>query len=67
MYQKFEQMRQERGLSVYAVAKHCGIPQSTLYAWRERCKSGKHASLSAAYVVQIARCLGVDVAWLVGE
>lgn len=65
MYQKFEQMRQERGLSMYEVAKRCGIPQSTLYDWRARCLSGKDASLSATYVVQIARCLGVDVAWLV--
>lgn len=65
MYQKFEQMRLERGLTVYEIAKRCGIPQSTLYDWRARCQSGKHASLSAAYVVQIARCLGVDVAWLI--
>ena len=65
MYQKFEQMRQERGLSIYEVAKRCGIPQSTLYDWRARCLSGKDATLSAPYVVQIARCLGVDVAWLI--
>lgn len=65
MYQKFDRMRQERGLTMYEVAKRCGIPQSTLYDWRARCLSGKDAKLSANYVVQIARLLGVDVAWLI--
>ena len=65
MYQKFEQMRRERGFSVYAVAKGCGIPLSTIYEWRARCESGKDAKLSATHAVKIARFLGVDVAWLI--
>jgi predicted transcriptional regulator len=65
MYQKFEQMRQQRGLTIYAVAKKSGIPQSTMYEWLKRCKTDPDAHLSAQHAASVARVLGVDVAWLI--
>lgn len=65
MYKKFEEMRQLRGLSVYAIAKSCGIPLSTLYEWRTRCQTDPDAKLSATNAARVAKCLDVDVSWLI--
>lgn len=62
MYEIFEQLLQEKGLTPYEVSKLSGVSQATLSDW----KLGKSSPRNKT-IKKIADCLGVSVAYLKGE
>ena len=62
MYERFEQLIQELGLSSYRVAKMTGIDTAVLSNW----KRGK-TTPNAENMAKIARALDVSVEYLLGQ
>lgn len=62
MYERFEQLLRERGVSAYRVAKDTGISHSMFSEW----KSGKY-SPKLARLKKIADYFEVSVEWLLGN
>ena len=60
MYEHFDRIRQEKGLSVYEVSRRSGIAQSTLSMW----KNGKTKVLGAENMQKLADVLEVPVEYL---
>lgn len=56
MYRKYAQIRDEKGLTDYRVAKSTGIPASTLSEW----KNGRYTP-KVDKIAKIAAFLGVDI------
>jgi len=67
MYKIYEQLRNERGLTDYKVAHAAGIPDSTLYDWKQRSKKNSSASMSLGAIVKIAAVLEVPIDTLVKD
>ena len=61
MYAKYAKIRDERGFSDLAVANGAGIPQSTLYDWKQRSAENEKASLSVAHLKRIADFLNCSI------
>lgn len=59
MYQIFDKLRKNKGVSVYRVAKETGISQSTFTAWKSGEYVPKHEKL-----VKLADYFGVSVDYL---
>lgn len=59
MYEVFEMLCEQRGVTVAEVSRGTGIAQSTLSNWKKR-----RNNLSAANVKKIADYFGVDVGFL---
>lgn len=66
MYSRYAQIRDERGFTDLAVAKGSGIPQSTLYDWRQRSAVDPDAETSLSNLKKIAAFLDVELSELVG-
>lgn len=62
MYEIFEKLIKERGLSLYRVSKDTGIPLSSLSDW----KKGRYKSPKAERLQVLADYLGVSVSALLG-
>lgn len=62
MYEIFEHLLQELGISVYKVSKDTGIAQSTLSSWKS--KNNKIGSDNAEI---LARYFGVSIDYLMGR
>jgi transcriptional regulator with XRE-family HTH domain len=62
MYEVFEQLMKDRGLTHYGVWKHTGVSQSSLSDWRRG--RGTPGALSLA---KIADFFGVTVDYLMGR
>ena len=61
MYKIYEQLRNERGLTDYKVAQETGIPQSSLYDWRQRSEKNPEAAMSFDAIAKIADLFGVPM------
>ncbi len=61
MYAKYAKIRDERGLSDLAVANGAGIPQSTIYDWKQRSTENSKAALSVAHLKRIADFLHISI------
>ena len=61
MYTRYAQLRDERGFTDNAVATKTGIPQSTIYDWKQRSANNADASLSADKLLLIARLFEVPL------
>ena len=62
MYERFNKVLQEKGLTAYKVAKDTGISRSTLAAWKKKEYTPKLDKLQ-----KLANYLGVSVYYLTGE
>lgn len=65
MYAKYAEIRDSKGLNDLKVARKTGVPQSTIYDWRQRSEKNPAAGISAAHLVRIAQALDVGVEDLV--
>ena len=62
MYEKFNKVLQEKGLTAYKVAKDTGVSRSTLAAWKKNEYTPKLDKLQ-----KLANYLGVSISYLTGE
>lgn len=62
MYEKFNKLLQEKGLTAYKVAKDTGVSRTTLAAWKKNEYTPKLDKLQ-----KLANYLGVSVSYLTGE
>ena len=62
MYEKFNKLLQEKGLTAYKVAKDTGVSRSTLAAWKKNEYTPKLDKLQ-----KLANYFGVSVSYLTGE
>lgn len=62
MYKAYAKLRDERGLTDYAVAKGAGISTATLTSWKQGVYQPKIDKLMA-----IAQFLGVDITYFLKE
>lgn len=62
MYERFNKVLQEKGLTAYKVAKDTGVSRSTLAAWKKKEYTPKLDKLQ-----KLANYLGVSVYYLTGE
>lgn len=67
MYKIYEQLRNERGLTDYAVAKETGIPVSSIYDWKQRSEKNSNATMSLGAITKIAAALNVPIESFVKE
>ena len=62
MYERFEQLLKEHGVSAYKVSKETGIPQPTLSGWKRTNRTPRIRTLKS-----IADYFGFSVEYLKGE
>lgn len=62
MYERFNKILQEKGLTAYKVAKDTGVSRSTLAAWKKQEYTPKLDKLQ-----KLANYLGVSIQYLTGE
>ena len=62
MYERFNNLLQEKGLTAYKVAKATGVSRSTLAAWKKKEYTPKMDKLQ-----KLANYLGVSLYYLTGE
>ena len=62
MYERFNKILQEKGLTAYKVAKDTGVSRSTLAAWKKKEYTPKLDKLQ-----KLANYLGVSISYLTGE
>ena len=67
MYSKYAELRDKAGLNDLQVAKKTGIPQSTIYDWKQRAAKDPLAGISAINLSKIAKVLKCNVSKLIGE
>lgn len=65
MYAKYAEVRDSKGMNDLAVARKTGVPQSTIYDWRQRSEKNPDAGISVAHLVRIAQALDVGIEELV--
>lgn len=54
MYSKIEKILEEKGISIYRLAKECHIPLSTLYSWKR-----KNFKLNGKNIIVVSAYLGI--------
>lgn len=67
MYQRYKQIRDRCGMTDNAVAVAAGIPQSSLYDWKQRSAKNPGASMSLTNMQKIANVFGVTLEELIGD
>lgn len=67
MYKIYEKLRNERGLTNYAVASKTGIPESSLYDWEQRSRKNPRAAMSFDAIAKIADLFDVSMDVFKGE
>lgn len=60
MYARYAKLRDEKGLTDYAVAKKTGISPSLISEWKQRSETNANASLTFESMMKIADLLGID-------
>ena len=65
MYAKYAAIRDRKGMNDLKVARKSGVPQSTIYDWRQRSEKNPNAGISGAALVKIADVLDVGVSELI--
>ena len=61
MYQKYSELRDARGLTDYQVAQQTGIPQSSIYDWKQRAEKNAGALISVSALSKIASLFDVSI------
>lgn len=61
MYKTYARLRDERGMTDYQVAQQTGIPQSSIYDWKQRSEHRQDAAISAVALAKIARLFDVSI------
>lgn len=61
MYTKYAKLRDERGYNDHSVSTATGIPQSTIYDWKQRTARDENAKLSIDNLVKIATLFEVPI------
>ena len=61
MYQTYARLRDERGLTDYQVAQKTGIPQSSIYDWKQRTEKSASAAISVNALAKIAALFEVPI------
>lgn len=61
MYKNYAKLRDKKGLTDYAVSLATGIPQSTIYDWKQRSQRDENAGISAKTLVKLAMFFGVGI------
>lgn len=64
MYSKYAVIRDQKGYNDLMVAKETGIPQSTIYDWKQRtekCTDEKKPALSVENLWKIAKLFDVSI------
>lgn len=67
MYSRYAELRDRAGLNDLQVAEKTGIPQSTIYDWKQRAAKNPNAEISASSLSKIAKVLKCSVARLIGD
>ena len=67
MYKVYSKLRDARGLTDYEVAIKTGIPQSSIYDWKQRSQKNEDASMSITSLQKIASLFEVSLLELVGK
>ncbi|MBR3236957.1 MAG: helix-turn-helix transcriptional regulator [Oscillospiraceae bacterium] len=67
MYKVYAKLRDARGLTDYEVATKTGIPQSSIYDWKQRSQKNEGASMSITSLQKIASLFEVSLLELVGK
>lgn len=67
MYKVYSKLRDARGLTDYEVAIKTGIPQSSIYDWKQRSQKNESASMSITSLQKIASLFEVSLLELVGK
>lgn len=67
MYTRYAEIRDKAGLNDRQVAERTGIPQSTIYDWKQRASKDANAGISAIYLAKIAKVIGCDISDLIDE
>lgn len=67
MYTRYAEIRDKAGLNDRQVAERTGIPQSTIYDWKQRAAKDVNAGISAIYLAKIAKVIGCDISDLIDE
>ena len=67
MYARYAELRDSLGLTDYEVALKTGIPQSTLYDWRQRAGKNPEAQISFSNIQKIAKLFEVSMDAFVGD
>lgn len=67
MYKVYSKLRDARGLTDYEVAIKTGIPQSSIYDWKQRSQKDENASMSIRSLQKIAALFEVSLLELVGK
>lgn len=62
MYERFEELCREKGISSYRVSKETGVAQSSLSNWKNGISTP-----GALSIAKIAAYFDVSAAWLMGE
>jgi len=61
VYQKYSELRDARGLTDYQVAQQTGIPQSSIYDWKQRAEKNADALISVSALAKIASLFDVSI------
>lgn len=61
MYQTYARLRDERDMTDYQVAQKTGIPQSSIYDWKQRAESNEKATISVTALAKIAALFNVSI------
>ena len=61
MYQKNSELRDARGMTDYQVAQQTGIPQSSIYDWKQRAEKNSDALISVSALAKIAALFDVTI------
>ena len=65
MYKKYADLRDELGYNDLRVAKETGIPQSTIYDWKQRFEKNEDARLSVDALAKVAKLLNKPIEYFI--
>ena len=66
MYQKYSELRDNRKMNDHSVSVATGIPQSTIYDWKQRSANDPKAKLSVDNLAKIAALFEVPIEVFLG-
>lgn len=66
LYRKYSELRDKREMNDHSVAVATGIPQSTIYDWKQRSANDPKAKLSVDNLAKIAVLFGVPIETFLG-
>ena len=66
MYAKYAELRDKAGLNDLQVAEKTGIPQSTIYDWKQRSAKDASAGISVKHLLKISKLLKCNVSKIIG-